>query len=105
MKIQQQKKLGASCDWTRARFTMDEGCSKAVKEVFVRLYEKGLIKKVYSTNASYLKPELKTRDWFCEIDLTKCMAKVITCLAQNKGISNILDSQKKLQTLFAKQLL
>ena len=32
---------GASCDWTRERFTMDEGCSRAVKEVFVDLYEKG----------------------------------------------------------------
>ena len=39
----QLKKLGSSCDWSRERFTMDEGCSKAVKEVFVRLYEKGLI--------------------------------------------------------------
>ena len=39
----QLKKLGSSCDWERERFTMDEGCSKAVKEVFVRLYEKGLI--------------------------------------------------------------
>ena len=41
--INQLKKLGTSCDWTRERFTMDEGCSKAVKEVFVNLYEKGLI--------------------------------------------------------------
>jgi len=41
--IQQLKKLGSSCDWERERFTMDEGCSKAVLEVFVRLYEKGLI--------------------------------------------------------------
>ncbi len=41
--IEQLKKLGSSCDWTRRRFTMDEGCSKAVKEVFVHLYEKGLI--------------------------------------------------------------
>ncbi len=41
--ISQLKKLGSSCDWERERFTMDEGCSKAVKEVFVRLYEKGLI--------------------------------------------------------------
>ena len=41
--VEQQKKLGASCDWDRARFTMDEGCSKAVREVFVSLYEKGLI--------------------------------------------------------------
>jgi len=43
--VEQQKKLGASCDWSRARFTMDEGCSKAVREVFVSLYEKGLIYK------------------------------------------------------------
>ncbi|MBE6532798.1 MAG: valine--tRNA ligase [Ruminococcaceae bacterium] len=39
----QLKKLGASCDWSRQRFTMDEGCSKAVREVFVNLYDKGLI--------------------------------------------------------------
>ena len=39
----QLKKLGASCDWTRQRFTMDEGCSHAVREVFVNLYDKGLI--------------------------------------------------------------
>ena len=43
--VEQQKKLGSSCDWQRARFTMDEGCSKAVREVFVSLYEKGLIYK------------------------------------------------------------
>ncbi len=43
--VQQQKKLGASCDWDRAAFTMDETCSKAVREVFVSLYEKGLIYK------------------------------------------------------------
>ncbi len=43
--ISQLKKLGASCDWTRERFTMDEGCSKAVREVFVNLYDKGLIYK------------------------------------------------------------
>ena len=41
--ISQLKKLGTSCDWTRERFTMDEGCSRAVKEVFVSLYRKGLI--------------------------------------------------------------
>ncbi|MGI6628634.1 MAG: valine--tRNA ligase [Bacillota bacterium] len=39
----QLKKIGASCDWSRERFTMDEGCSRAVNEVFLRLYEKGLI--------------------------------------------------------------
>ena len=41
--IEQLKKLGSSCDWDRERFTLDEGCSKAVNEVFVRLYEKDLI--------------------------------------------------------------
>ena len=41
--VQQLKKLGSSCDWQRERFTMDEGCSDAVKEVFVRLYKEGNI--------------------------------------------------------------
>lgn len=41
--IEQLKKMGSSCDWDRERFTLDDGCSKAVKEVFVNLYEKGLI--------------------------------------------------------------
>ena len=41
--VEQLKKLGSSCDWERERFTLDEGCNKAVNEVFVRLYNKGLI--------------------------------------------------------------
>ena len=41
--VEQLKKLGSSCDWERERFTLDEGCSRAVREVFVSLYEKGLI--------------------------------------------------------------
>ena len=43
--VQQQKKMGASCDWDRSRFTMDEGCSRAVRETFCELYDKGLIYK------------------------------------------------------------
>ena len=43
--VEQQKKMGASCDWERARFTMDEGCSAAVRHVFVSLYRQGLIYK------------------------------------------------------------
>jgi len=43
--VEQLKTLGSSCDWERERFTMDEGCSRAVREVFVSLYEKGLIYK------------------------------------------------------------
>jgi len=45
--ISQLKKLGSSCDWSRERFTMDEGCSRAVREVFVNLYNKGLIYRGY----------------------------------------------------------
>ena len=45
--IRQLQKLGASCDWTRLRFTMDEGLSRAVREVFVNLYDKGLIYRGY----------------------------------------------------------
>ncbi len=41
--VHQQRRMGVSCDWSRERFTMDEGCSKAVRETFCRLYEKGLI--------------------------------------------------------------
>ena len=41
--VEQLKLLGSSCDWDRLRFTMDEGCSKAVRHVFVKLYEEGLI--------------------------------------------------------------
>ena len=43
--VEQQKKLGVSCDWSRSRFTLDEGCSKAVRETFCELYDKGLIYK------------------------------------------------------------
>ena len=43
--VEQQKKMGASCDWSRSRFTMDEGCSGAVRETFCELYDKGLIYK------------------------------------------------------------
>ena len=43
--VEQQKKMGASCDWSRDRFTMDEGCSRAVRETFCELYDKGLIYK------------------------------------------------------------
>ena len=56
--INQLKKLGSSCDWTRERFTMDEGCSRAVREVFVNLYNKGLI---YRQPHNQLVPALHDR--------------------------------------------
>lgn len=49
--VMQLKTLGSSCDWDRERFTMDEGCSKAVREVFVALYEKGLIYRGHRINS------------------------------------------------------
>lgn len=66
---------------------------------FDELYKNGTIKKIYSTNASYINPDLKTREWFCEIDLTKCIAKVITALVTNVGIGDIIDSKNKLAGL------
>ena len=44
--VKQLKKMGSSADWDRERFTMDEGCSEAVKEVFIRLFDKGIFTKV-----------------------------------------------------------
>ena len=63
--VRQQRKMGASCDWDRARFTMDEGCSRAVREVFVSLYEKGLIYKgrASSTGAPTASRRSPTRRW------------------------------------------
>lgn len=63
--VSQLKKLGSSCDWERERFTMDEGCSAAVKEVFVRLYDKGLIyaATAWSTGAPTAIPPFPTPRW------------------------------------------
>lgn len=69
---------------------------------FDELYKNGLIKKVYSTNASYLLPELENKEWFTKIDLTKCIAKVITSLVTNKGIGDFLNSNEKLKKLLDK---
>ncbi len=58
---EQLKKLGSSLDWERDRFTMDEGLSKAVREVFVTLYEEGLI---YSTNRTCMVDCKTARFWY-----------------------------------------
>ncbi len=66
---QQHRRLGASCDWERERFTLDEGCNRAVREAFVRLYEKGMIYKgMYLVNWS---PGLKTAVDDLEIEYTE----------------------------------
>lgn len=48
--VEQQKKMGSSCDWDRSRFTMDEGCSRAVRETFCELYDKGLITRAAASS-------------------------------------------------------
>lgn len=66
---------------------------------FDNLYNEKIITKIYSTNASYLNPELKSREWFHEVDLTKCIAKIITALATNVGIGDMIDQKDKLRGL------
>lgn len=68
-------------------------------EVFDRYHKEGVITKIYSTNASYLNPGLKEKVWFNEVDLTKCISKVIKAVVTNVGISEIIDSKGKLKLL------
>lgn len=68
-------------------------------EKFDKLYQEGLLTKIYSTNASFLNPELKNKEWFCEIDLTKCIAKIISSLSTKVGLSEIIDPKEKLANI------
>lgn len=68
-------------------------------EIFDKYHADGFITKIYSTNASYLNPELASRKWFNEVDLTKCIAKVLKAVITNVGISELLDSKNKLRQL------
>jgi valyl-tRNA synthetase len=87
--VEQLKRLGSSCDWERERFTMDEGLSKAVTEVFVRLYEKGLIYRgerminwcpTCHTSISEAEVEYEERDgymWFIRYPLQGDVGEVV----------------------------
>lgn len=68
-------------------------------EIFDKYHADGLITKIYSTNASYLNPELASREWFKEVDLTKCISKVITAVITNVGISELIDAKNRLRQL------
>lgn len=68
-------------------------------ERFDEAYKNGIIKKVYSTNLSYLNPELKQKPWFLEVDLTRFIALVINTLNNNESISPLLNSQDKIKEL------
>ena len=72
--INQLKRLGCSCDWSRERFTLDEGLSKAVKHVFVKLYEDGLIYK--DKRLSNWDPKLKTTISDLEVIQKECKGKL-----------------------------
>jgi valyl-tRNA synthetase len=88
--LEQMKTLGASCDWTRTRFTMDEQLSRAVREAFVQYYEKGLIYKAYyivnwcprcHTSISDLEvkyKEAETKLWYIKYPLQTKSSKIKT---------------------------
>lgn len=70
-------------------------------EKFDELYKKGLIKKVYSTNASYLPKKLLAREWFCSVDLTKTMARMIHALSHDESISPFINPTQKFNQLLS----
>lgn len=78
---------------TFAFFT--EGTAK-----FDKLFEEGNLTKVYSTNVAYLSEQVKNSPWFCEVSLTKFMAKVIDTLNKGKSISGLLSSTEKIKKLY-----
>ena len=80
---------------TFAFFT--EGVAK-----FNKLYEEGNLTSVYSTNASYLSDDVKNAPWFCEVSLTKFIAKIIMTLNEGKSISEYISSTEKIKKLYKK---
>jgi valyl-tRNA synthetase len=81
----QIRRLGASCDWTRERFTMDAGLSKAVREAFVRLYEKGMIyrgPRLINWSPG-LRPLSRTWRWNTPRNRGRCISSNI-CLLQKR---------------------
>jgi ribose-phosphate pyrophosphokinase len=68
---------------------------------FNELYEKGMISKVYSTDACYLKDDVVNAEWFCKVSLTKFIAKIINALNNNESISEIIQPTAKLQKLLS----
>ena len=87
----QMRRLGNSVDWERERFTMDEGLSNAVKEVFVRLYKEDLIYRVVTTNLIYQTPELLSREYYISCDMSKYIALIIDTLNHDTSVSHLLN--------------
>lgn len=97
----QCRKLGDSCDWTRERFTMDEGCNEAVKEVFVRLYEKGLIYR--GNRLVNWCPECGTSLSDAEVEHVDKDGKYwyFTYPGENEGDESIVIATSRPETMFA----
>lgn len=70
---------------------------------FDKAYEDGLISRVYTTNLIYRSPELKTRKWYKEVDMSKYIASLIDVLNSDKSISELLDPAKKIKALLEKK--
>lgn len=70
-------------------------------ERFDELYKKGIISKIYSTDACYLRDEIVNAEWFCKVSLTKFIAKIINALNNNESISQIIEPTAKLQKLLS----
>lgn len=96
--IKQLKAKGCEKVYVIATFAFfTEGVEK-----FNQLYNEKSLTKVYSTNASYLSDEIRNAPWFCEVSLTKFMAKIIMTLNEGKSISEFMSSTEKIKKLYKK---
>lgn len=68
-------------------------------EKFNDYYRSGMFTRVYATNLTYLSDEVKAQPWFCEVDMSKHIAKIITTLNHDQSISNLLNATPKIQSL------
>lgn len=72
-------------------------------EKFQRLYEEGVIKRVYSTNLTYIPDTVKSAEWFCEVDMSDFMAKLINRLNYDQSISPFMDATRRIKELLDKK--
>lgn len=93
------KKKGAKRIFTFASF----GLFVNGLEVFDKAYEQGLIDKIFTTNLIYRHPGLETREWYCQVDMSKYLSLLINTLNHDETISHLLDPVTKIQNLIEKR--
>lgn len=93
--IKQTKKYNPDKTYVAATFSF---FSKGVAK-FDELYEQGLLTKLYTTNLSYIPDEIRNRPWFCEVDCSRFLAKIISTLNHDESISPLLDSTHRFRKL------